>query len=771
MPEPQEPLHVVDDGQDALAPRAILPLWAMVATMVTTIGLVLFTLLFFAADAVDRISIARENSLVELVTTQSVEEVSHNQESVTVWDDAIFQLRRDKLDNEWLDNNLGIWLHSYFGLDESYVLDAKGAAVYAMRDGRRVDPATFQRLRRGVAPLVARLRQKQLAVPAEPLPETELSPGVTEVVTLAGRPAIVSVKPIVSDSGNIEQAVGTESVHLAVRRLDGTFVDKLGRDYLFSGVRFSWRANLSAGEAAFPWRSSAGKTVGYLIWKPFRPGSQFLEKTIPWLLGGFVLIALVTALLVRKVHIGTRQLKTSQVRAQHLAFHDALTGLPNRALFDERLQRALTLFQRDPARQVALLYLDLDRFKRVNDSLGHPAGDQLIRELGGRMRGLIRTSDTIARLGGDEFAIIQTDVRSPQETEALCERLIAAAKEPFILSGQQAFVGISVGVAFAGSDGCDARELARKSDIALYESKNRGRSCYTIFRDELDEPIQRRETIERDLRAALETDTQLSVHYQPQFSSRTGDISGVEALVRWDHPVRGAISPATFVPTAEDAGLIHQLGNQVLREACAAASGWDIPLLCVNVSPIQLCNPHFGLRVFEILEETGLPPQRLELEITETALIANARECEPNIRLLRHGGVSIALDDFGTGYSSLRHLSDFEVDRVKIDRSFVHEIRGAASGDALVQAIVDLAQAVGIKTTAEGVETVEQSAFLRQIGCDDLQGFLLAPPMSAQELEELLNSGPGRPRSRSSDLPVDAMDEPMPPKSKRMRRC
>jgi diguanylate cyclase (GGDEF)-like protein len=770
MPRRRSELQIVDQDSSARRARRAMPLWAPVATIVAAVGVILFSLLYLSAGAIDRMSFQREKSLVALVISQSVKDVPHNQESVTVWDDAITQLRRPSLDNEWLDNNLGIWLHDFFGLDESYVLDAKGRAIYAMRDGRRVDPRSFDRYQSTARPLIQELRRKQLAVPAIPADHKELSLGVTEVVNFDGGPAIVGVKPIVSDSGDIHQKPGTEFLHLAVRRLDGAFMTTIGSDYLFNAVHFSQSPRVAPGEAAFPWRSSQGKIIGYLKWKPFRPGEQFLDKTVSWLFAGYILIALITGLLVHKIHVGSRELRRSQRRAQHLAFHDALTGLPNRALFEERLQRALDMFQRDPSRQVALLYLDLDRFKRVNDSLGHPAGDELIRELGSRMRKVVRSSDTIARLGGDEFAIVLADLNSTDEANALCERLIAAARDPFTLGDQQAFVGISIGIAMAGKDGSDGQELARKADIALYESKNRGRGCYTLFRNELDEPIQTRDTIERDLREALASDDQIRVHYQPQISSRTGEICAVEALVRWDHPERGAISPVAFVPAAEEAGLIEQLGVRVLREACEAAARCNMPMLCVNVSPVQLCNPHFGLRVLEILEETGLAPSRLELEITETAMIANARECQPNVRLLRMGGVSIALDDFGTGYSSLRHLSDFDVDRVKIDRSFVHEIGGAASGDRLVQAIVDLAQAVGLKTTAEGVETAEQSAFLKRIGCDSLQGFLLAAPMPEQELAELLGSDAGSlPETGLKDEPADVPNQP-PRLRRRARR-
>ena len=710
----------------------------MVALAICAIGLTLSSLLYLAAQTVDRISFQREKALVSQVISQSIGEVPHNQESVTVWDDAINQLRRHPLDNEWLDNNVGVWLHEFFGLDEAYVIGPDGTPIYAMRDGRRIDPRHFASHWNDAAPLIHELRRRQMAPGKPELPQNSLSQGATDVAIFGGRPSIVSAKPIVSDTGTIVQKPGSEFVHLAVRHLDGPFLRKIGKDYRFDGLRFSWTARIQPEEAAVPWTSAAGRTVGYLVWKPFRPGSHFLERTAPLLAVAFILILLVTGLLVRKVYVRTSQLQTSRAEAQHLALHDPLTGLPNRSLFDERLEAALHTFKRDPSRQMALLYVDLDRFKRVNDSLGHPAGDQLIRELSHRLKRLLRNGDTLARLGGDEFAIIQTDVRSDDETEAVCTRLIQATAKPFTLANGQAFIGLSIGVAFAGPDGCDARELARKADIALYQSKGRGRGCYTFYQHDLVEQAHSREAVELDLQTALQAEDQLKVHYQPQFSASTGEVTGVEALVRWDHPERGPISPTSFIPVAEECGLIQVIGDWVLREACRAGRGWADLDICVNVSPLQLRTPGFATRVQAILGETGLAPKRLELEITETAYVSNAAECQPNIKLLRAIGVRIALDDFGTGYSSLRHLADFQADRVKIDRSFVHEIGGAASGDTLVRAIVDLAHVVGLKITAEGVETGDQRAFLQSIGCDALQGFLLAAPMSVGEIDLFL---------------------------------
>ncbi|MDT9600186.1 putative bifunctional diguanylate cyclase/phosphodiesterase [Sphingosinicella rhizophila] len=728
--------------------RAILPggIWTTAMAGLVGLAFAIAGLLYWSTNTADSLSLARQERLVSAILAQSVERVPHDQESVTVWDDSLIQLRKSPLDLDWLDANLGIWLHTYYGHDAAYVLDPKDRPLYAMSDGKRGKPTDFMRIRASAMPLVAELRTRLRSGAADDLPPNILTPGAADIIVADGHPAIVSVKPHVSDTGRIVQEPGAEFFHIGVRRLDGSYLAAVRNTYSIDGARFSWGDDTGAGERSHALRSRDGKLIGYFIWKPFAPGSAVFARLAPVLLAAFLVIALLVIVLLFRVTAGTRKLYESRAAAQHLAFHDPLTGLPNRSLFDDRLDHALAIYRETAEHRVALLCLDLDRFKRVNDTLGHPAGDELIREFSRRLGAIIRVTDTAARLGGDEFAIIQTEVSSFEETELLCRRIVEAASQPFMLAGTQVFVGVSIGVALAGKDGLDAAELTRKADIALYESKAHGRGRHKFFAPSMDEPIRAREAAERDLRAAIEAGDQLSVAYQPQYSAITGEIVGAEALVRWQHPERGQMPPAAFIPIAEETGLIEPLGEWVMAEACKAAKDWPIQTISINVSPVQLRNPHFGYRAIGIISDAGIDPARVELEITETALIDSATQFAVNLRLLRAFGIRIALDDFGTGYSSFSHLREFEVDRVKIDRTFVDKISVDAGGSALIRAIIDLARSTGLQTTAEGVETDEQKSFLQDIGCNELQGFFMAYPMPASEIGKLLEgkSSPGR---------------------------
>ena len=709
---------------------------ALVGVLVAALGIL--GLLYWSTASADALSRERQHRLIGNVLRQSAAQIAHDQESVTVWDEAIHHVRQSQFDLEWFDSNLGIWLHDYYGHDGAYVLNSSDEPLYSMREGERGKPEDFNLLGKEVLELVGELRGNMRNSASVELAADQLSPTVTDLMVVDGHPSIVSVKPITSDTGEIEQAPGTEFVHIAVRRLDGTFVDEIRSAYELDDARFTTTALFAPDESVQPLHSRNGKTIGYFAWRPFAPGEAVFGWLAPVLGIASLLLAAILFILVRRITRRTFELRESNDAVQHLAFHDHLTGLPNRALFENRLGQALTVFRTTAEHRLALLYLDMDRFKNVNDTLGHAAGDELIQQFAARLSGVIRAADTAARLGGDEFAVIQTDIDSVEDIERLCSKIIDAASAPFMIDGSRVYVGVSIGVALAGKDGLNAEELTRRADIALYEVKSSGRGQFMLFAPAMDEPIRARRNAEKDLRAALDAGDQLSVVYQPTYSAVDHQIVGAEALIRWQHPESGNVPPAVFIPVAEEIGLIEPLGEWVLRQACRDGRNWPLHTLSINVSPVQLRNPHFATRVIGIIAEEAIPPSRIELEITETAVLNDESQCATNLRLLREFGVRVALDDFGTGYSSFSHFNKFEVDRVKIDRTFVDKIDSREGGSAIIQAIVELARSSGFRTTAEGVETDEQKAFLEDIGCDDLQGFLLARPASAREIDDLL---------------------------------
>lgn len=712
--------------------RVLLPIIAAGAAA----ALLVIVAIFLATQQSDRIAWERQRQLVSHVLSEQIAKISHDQQSVTIWDDAVKNTQL-KFDAGWVTVNLGAWMHDYFGHDEIFILNSVNQPIYANLQGADSDVSTYRQNHESIAPLVLRLRQLLVLAKdgdASSDPEKYRS---SDLVVIENRPAIVSVLPIVSDSGNIAQLPGTEFLHVSVRFLDRSFLDAMSRSYLLEAPRFSWNRSIKPGEAAFPLSANSGKTLGYFIWTPDRPGWRILLRTAPALGAALLVVGAIVMLLARRLRSASTELEASEAQAQHLAFHDSLTGLPNRALFNDRFDRALAEM-RHTGTQLALLYLDVDRFKNVNDTLGHPAGDDLIRELARRLTALVRSADDVARLGGDEFGVIQTDVTCGRDVEALCERIIATVAQPFHLLGSSAFVGVSIGVAIAPDAGTDHGELVRKADIALYRAKVEGRNQFRIFHKDMDLHVQRRRDIERDLRQALKTNTQLSLVYQPLVSARSGETIGVEALLRWKHPVHGGIPPSIFIPIAEEAGLIHALGDWVLREACMTAVRWPLHHVAVNVSAVQFRSEHFPARVLDIVRESGLPPNRLELEVTESVLLDATELSTQTLTTLRAQGIRIALDDFGIGYSSLTYLRRYPVDKIKIDRSFVQNLGSDAASDAIVEAIVNLARALGVEVTAEGIESEEQRETLIRIGCDELQGFLLSPSLTGDELDEQL---------------------------------
>jgi diguanylate cyclase (GGDEF)-like protein len=429
--------------------------------------------------------------------------------------------------------------------------------------------------------------------------------------------------------------------------------------------------------------------------------------------------------------------RLAETRIARLAHYDSLTGVPNRTLFRDQLTRELSFASRGA--RLAVLYLDLDYFKNINDTLGHRAGDELLKEVAQQIRSCLKDSDLVARLGGDEFAVVRTSLQDPKEAEILAQQLRdAVAGHAFYLNGHQTGSDMSIGIALAPEDGVEIDELLNHADLALYGAKAEGRGNYRYYEPEMNARMKRRRALEVDLRSALQRN-EFVLYYQPILTLETGAISGCEALLRWRHPVRGMVLPAEFVPVAEDTGLINSIGEWVLKQACADAASWPNPTrVSVNVSPSQFRNSALPLVVVAALADSGLQAQRLELEITESLLMQNNEASLVMLHQLRDLGIRIALDDFGTGYSSLSYLRSFPFDRIKIDRSFVADLLHGSEAVAIVHAILSLASSLKMRTTAEGVETARQRGLLEAAGCDEMQGYLFSQPLPAAEIGELV---------------------------------
>jgi diguanylate cyclase (GGDEF)-like protein len=436
------------------------------------------------------------------------------------------------------------------------------------------------------------------------------------------------------------------------------------------------------------------------------------------------------------VHEDITERRRAEAKISHLARHDLLTNLPNRVLFREFLEQA---FAKSPAGEgCAVLCLDLDHFKTVNDTLGHPVGDELLKLASARLLSTVQSTDLVARIGGDEFAIVQTAVARPEQCSELASRIVELLRQPFEVQGRHIEIGTSIGISIAPNDGANPDQLLKNADMALYLAKSDGRGTHRFFEREMDRRLQARRALEIDLRSAI-ANAEFELHYQPIIRLADGNVSGFEALVRWNHPQRGLIPPLQFIPLAEETGLIVPLGEWVLRTACAQASRWSEQVgVAVNLSAAQFKGRNLVQIALSALAASGLPPSRLDLEITESVLLQDEANTIATLHQLRGLGVRISMDDFGTGYSSLAYLRSFPFDKIKIDRSFVRDITERNDSQAIIRAVTGLAESLKISTVIEGIETEEQLAMAKAEGCNEAQGYLFSKPMPEREVAEFL---------------------------------
>jgi diguanylate cyclase (GGDEF)-like protein len=723
-----------------LETRLSMPLAGMA---LLTVG-VLVAVLFLIAGRVDRDALEHEQSLVGRGMAARVSDIERNITPQTVWDEAVEHLG-NHFDPAWARENVGAYLLGQSGFDYIFIVDGGDRPAFSDEVGQEMSAAYYDRHVPAFSPLLARVRQREAATPRPtgPRPDGGMVSRAIQVSAferLDGEAYLVTASLVQSDFGKVLLKGRSAPVVITVLKVDAAFLENFANRFLLVGAHLhQGDATAQPGDAHAALRDHAGRIVATLDWSPPHPGQRLLRKAVlPILLvvGTLAVAVLAFARRSRKIAEG---LVASEARAKHMALHDALTGLPNRVLFEERLRQAIDGLSRRKG-AAAVLAIDLDRFKAVNDTHGHAVGDELIIAMAQRLREVCRANETVARLGGDEFAVVAVDM-APNGAAALAERLVTALAGAVELSCGAVFVSGSVGVALI--EQADAHigavEAARRADVAMYRAKEEGRGRYCFFEAEMDAALKARRGLEADLRKAL-SDGGVWLAYQPQVDA-VGRVVGVEALARWTHPEKGPISPAAFVPLAEDCGLIDELGRLVMRRAFADSRRWKDLKVAVNVSALQMRQAEFPDQVGALLLETGATSRGIELEITEGALLGDDETTHRGIERLRAMGFSLALDDFGTGYSSLSYLRRYPIDKTKIDRSFITPLGEDKEAGAVVSAIVRLAKALKLAVIAEGVETDAQRAQLKEMGCAQAQGFLFSAPVPAERIDALLAAG------------------------------
>jgi diguanylate cyclase len=714
----------------------VLPIGVIVAVAIVCVIVAVLT----SAQRADEVSFNTEQQLVRQAMVDHGLRALHLLQGTAATQVATSKIR-DKSDTIWMDRRFGPWLEQYFHSDVEVIIDAGDRILYS----HAIDPADndANRLATELALNIDLMRGRLHALPEHTIPVLDLKdpakPGRSSSLMqrFLNHPAFVSAVAVGSDDDLAAGNAGAP-IALAVKYVNSRLLNNIGPNLKLAGLRTIDDPADAGGDRVMAMTDPQGGTIARFAWKPTKPGAAIVQSVVPFIAVALAGFALLVGLVIRHMRRTSQEIDAGERQLRHLALHDPVCGLPNRIYFSDRLERVINDV-RSGGPTAAVFYIDLDHFKDVNDTLGHHIGDELILNVTQRLSRIMRGEDLVARLGGDEFAIITACESDSYSLQAIAGRIINAVCAPYAISGHNIIIGASIGIAVIDRRVGDAADILRYADMALYRAKNEGRNRACIYDAAMDADLSSRKLLEGDLLKAIQND-EIRAAYQPVVNSAGDTIVGVEALARWTHPVHGEIPPSRFIPIAEHSGLIVELGEYMLRRACFEARDWPKLFVAVNVSPLQFRRSDFVDVVERIIAETKFDANRLELELTESTLLGNLETAELSMLRLKAIGVRFALDDFGTGYSSLLYLRRFPFDKLKIDSSFVRSIEKAPDAAAIVHAVVSLGRGLGMKVTAEGVETAEQHLFLRAAGVHSMQGYRFGKPGTPEDIDKRLAS-------------------------------
>ena len=717
----------------------VVPIGVIVAVAIVCIVVAVLS----SAQRADIGAVDHEKQLFSRAITNYGERVLREVESVASAAVTIQNIRRS-FDPAWARDRVGTWLETYFDHDYVFIFNRDDELIYSLLGSRAADAKWMASARNDFASVIEYMRGRDprlhggIRLNQPSLTEGGAHPQSAVIRRVMGKAAVIAAVAVGPVDGIPQSVDGDAPIIMSVKFIDEAALASIATQLRLVNLRKIDQVPVPQGDLNYDLTGPDGSVIARFAWTPKQPGAEIVHNVVPFVavvLTGFALLA---AFVLRYMRRTAAAIAAGESRLRHLAMHDPLCGLPNRIFFGERLEAVIEEVRNGSA-PAAVFYIDLDHFKDVNDTLGHHVGDELIRNVTLRLSHTLRGGDLVARLGGDEFAVISSIAGDNEKMATLAQRIISAICSPYAISGQNIIIGASIGIAVIDKNCGTATDIMRYADMALYRAKNEGRNRACIYDAAMDADLSTRKLLEADLRDAIDSD-QLQLLYQPVVNKSGDTVVGVEALCRWKHPTRGEISPTEFIAIAEHSGLIIDLGNWVLRRACIDGRAWPGLTIAVNVSSLQFRRMDFVDVVERILKDTNFDPARLELELTESVLLGNVDTAETAMVRLKALGVRLALDDFGTGYSSLLYLRRFPFDKLKIDRSFVRSIEKAADAAAIVHAIVSLGRGLGMKVTAEGVETADQQLFLRAAGVHSMQGYRFGRPVSIAEISARLQA-------------------------------